>query len=280
MTKPYLNLGCGCRFHPDWENVDFIASAPAVRAHNLRKGIPFPDSSFDVVYHSHLLEHFPKRLAPAFLRECHRVLKPRGTIRVAVPDLERIARAYLEALENAFHQRPGSAANYDWMILEMYDQTVREHSGGSCGDFFRQEPIPNWDFIVSRLGAEAKSALAASRAQIAPSTGESRRTTSKWLYIARNLGSVLRNKIVRTVLTVDDREALQVGRFRRQGEIHQWMYDSYSLARLLGEAGFFEARQCTATLSRIPNWTAYGLDSEPDGTTYKPDSLFMEAIKL
>jgi len=31
MTKPYLNLGCGARFHPDWENVDFTATAPGVR---------------------------------------------------------------------------------------------------------------------------------------------------------------------------------------------------------------------------------------------------------
>src|SRR6185437_7104009 len=70
-----LNLGCGGRFQPDWENLDFAPASAAVRAHDLQKGIPFPDGTFDVVYHSHVLEHFPKQFAPSFLRECHRVLK-------------------------------------------------------------------------------------------------------------------------------------------------------------------------------------------------------------
>ena len=274
-----LNLGGGRRTHVDWENVDFTATAPGVRAYDLRKGIPYPDATFEVVYHSHLLEHFAKEAAPAFLRECHRVLKPGGTLRVAVPDLERIVRAYLEVLENATQGQPGATANYDWMVLEIYDQAVRERSGGSCGDFFRQEPIPNWNFIYKRVGAEANAALAAVRAQTAPGAAGRQRTSLKWKFVLHNLGSVLRNKLARAVLSKEDYTALQTGRFRRQGEIHQWMYDSYSLARLLRETGFADPQRCGATQSRIPNWAAYCLDNEVDGSTYKPDSLFMEAVK-
>lgn len=275
----YLNLGCGRRIHSGWENVDFTAAAPGVRALDLRKGIPYPDAIFDVVYHSHLLEHFSKQSAPAFLRECHRVLKPGGTLRVAVPDLERIVREYLKALENTPHGQPGAGANYDWMVLEMYDQAVREQSGGSCNDFYRQELIPNWDFIHKRVGAEADAALAAVRAQAAPAPAGWRQISSKWRFVSRSLGSVLRNKLARAVLSNEDYAALQIGRFRRHGEIHQWMYDAYSLARLLREVGFADPQQCAATQSRIPNWATYCLDNEPDGSTYKPDSLFMEAVK-
>jgi SAM-dependent methyltransferase len=274
-----LNLGCGSRFHPDWDNLDFFPASPQVRPHDLRKGIPFSDGTFDVVYHSHLLEHFSKQSAPAFLRECHRVLKPGGTLRVAVPDLERIVREYLKALENASHAQPGAAADYDWMLLEMYDQAVREQSGGSCAAFYRQEPIPNWDFIYKRVGAEANAALAAIRAQDVPASAGWQRISSKWKFIFRNLSSVLQNKLATAILSKEDYSALQIGRFRGQGEIHQWMYDSYSLARLLKEAGFADPQQCAATQSRIPNWAAYCLDNEADGTTYKPDSLFMEAAK-
>lgn len=109
--------------------MDFVATAPCVRAHDLRLGIPYADESFDVVYHSHLLEHFPKKAAPPFLRECRRVLKRGGIIRIAVPDLEKIARAYIEAFEKASHGIPSWREKYDWMMLELYDQTVREQSG-------------------------------------------------------------------------------------------------------------------------------------------------------
>src|SRR5580704_992300 len=82
-----LNLGCGDRFHPNWENLDFVPVDRTVKAHDLRRGIPYPDGCFDVVYHSHVLEHFSKVEAPQFLRECFRVLAPSGIIRVVVPDL-------------------------------------------------------------------------------------------------------------------------------------------------------------------------------------------------
>ncbi|NJL55953.1 methyltransferase domain-containing protein, partial [bacterium] len=118
----YLNLGCGSCFHADWTNVDSRAVSQDVITYDLRQGIPFPDDSFTVVYHSHLLEHLPKSAAEPFLRECYRVLEPGGILRVVVPDLEQIARLYLTALEKASQGDRQAAANYDWMLLEMYDQ--------------------------------------------------------------------------------------------------------------------------------------------------------------
>ena len=111
--KSYLNLGCGNKFHPAWTNVDVVARGNSVIGHDLRKGISFPDGKFDVVYHSHLLEHFPRAQALPFLRECYRVLKPGGIIRVAVPDLERIARVYLQAFEEAVQGDEQGQHNYE-----------------------------------------------------------------------------------------------------------------------------------------------------------------------
>jgi predicted SAM-dependent methyltransferase len=155
----YLNLGCGTRFHTLWSNVDFISTSKGVIAHDLRKGIPFQDSYFDVVYHSHLLEHFPKKAALQFILECHRVLKPGGVIRVAVPDLERIASLYLQALEKASSGDEYWKHNYDWIMLEMYDQTVREYPGGEMGKYLEQETISNKQFIIDRIGIEGKGSL-------------------------------------------------------------------------------------------------------------------------
>ena len=277
MTNRLLNLGCGRRFHAAWENVDSVAADPAVRVLDLREKTPYPDNSFDVVYHSHLLEHFSKPFAPVFLRECFRLLKPGGTIRVVVPDLEAIVRGYLAALEGARREEPGQSANYDWMILEMYDQAVRESTGGACNEFYKRQPISNLEFVRGRAGAEANAALEAIRRE-AEAEG-SLRGASKWKFIFHNLGSVLRNKMAKLSLSEDDYSALQVGLFRRGGEIHQWMYDSYSLARLLADCGFKNSQKCSATESRISNWASFYLDNERDGSAYKPDSLYVEASK-
>ncbi|MEK7675116.1 MAG: hypothetical protein AAB676_04685 [Verrucomicrobiota bacterium] len=37
-----LNLGCGERFHPDSQNIDFVASHPLVRQYDLQQRIPIP----------------------------------------------------------------------------------------------------------------------------------------------------------------------------------------------------------------------------------------------
>jgi hypothetical protein len=72
---------------------------------------------------------------------------------------------------------------------------------------------------------------------------------------------------------------LQLGRFRNEGEIHRWMYDRFSLARLLQEFGLVDIVVRTAGESYIPNWLSYKLDLEENGTIVKPDSLFMEGRK-
>jgi hypothetical protein len=58
------------------------------------------------------------------------------------------------------------------------------------------------------------------------------------------------------------------------------MYDSFSLGELLQHVGLSNPQCYGPTESQIPNWNSFHLDSEADGSTYKPGSLFMEAVKL
>jgi hypothetical protein len=74
-------------------------------------------------------------------------------------------------------------------------------------------------------------------------------------------------------------EVLQRGRFRRSGEVHQWMYDRQSLRDLLTTAGFTRFRLVAAGESGIPGWDDDCLDTQSDGTPAKPDSLYAEAIR-
>ena len=159
----YLNLGCGSRYHPNWTNIDFTSTNESIIAHNLNRGIPFPDDAFDVVYHSHVLEHFSKTSATNFLQECYRVLRPQGVLRVAVPDLEQIARTYLVALEKAVSGYQEWANNYEWILLEMYDQTVRNKPGGEMAAYLCQDNLVNEQFILDRCGVEVKNLIAAKR---------------------------------------------------------------------------------------------------------------------
>ncbi len=275
----FLNLGCGDRFHPAWTNVNFSSTGEDVIAHDLTQGIPFPDASFDLVYHSHLLEHFPKSSAEAFIKECCRVLRPQGVLRVVVPDLEQIARTYLLALEKASSGSHEWAANYEWILLEMYDQMVRNRCGGEMKAYLSRERIPNEEFILKRCGIEAK--------KIIDAIGQKRQQS----YHKSELRVKLKHlfKQIDLFLTESHQpwlrslsklySALRIGYFRQSGEVHQWMYDRYSLSVLLEKCGLEDIVQRTATESYIPNWASFNLDTEPDGSVYKPDSLFIEAIK-
>jgi predicted SAM-dependent methyltransferase len=138
-----LNLGCGNNFHKDWINIDFNKTDECVITHNLFEGMPCPDLFFDVLYHSHVLEDFNKEESKSFICECFRVLKADGIRRIAVPDLETIAKEYLSNLNRAVNHKNNAEFNYEWVILEMYDQTVRKASGGEMAKYFYRKEIPN-----------------------------------------------------------------------------------------------------------------------------------------
>lgn len=74
-------------------------------------------------------------------------------------------------------------------------------------------------------------------------------------------------------------ENLVLGDARHRGETHQWMWDRVSLPRELQGAGFVDPRVMTNTTSRIPDWRGYWLDEDDDGLEYKPDSMYVEAVK-
>jgi hypothetical protein len=84
---------------------------------------------------------------------------------------------------------------------------------------------------------------------------------------------------IRIVLGKRGYRALKLGRLWVRGEFHLWMYDRFSLKKLLKETGFTDIRMVSPSESMIEGWSSYCLDAEPDGAVYKPGSLYMEAIK-
>jgi SAM-dependent methyltransferase len=66
----------------------------ALRYLDLTRPFPFPDSSVEAIYSSHVFEHLHPDVAELCLRECRRVLRPGGILRIAVPDLDNIVAHY------------------------------------------------------------------------------------------------------------------------------------------------------------------------------------------
>lgn len=283
----FLNLGCGHRYHKKWTNIDFRFTDKEVMAYNLLKGIPFKDNTFDIVYHSNVIEHFSKEEAPKFLKECYRVLKPNGIIRIAFPDLEQIVFHYMRLLNELKKGNLQYEADYDWIMLELYDQTVRNISGGEMFKYFVRESIPNENFVLERCGTEVRNLIKSGKEmfnRITPPPPRGRTIAIQNHSIIDTL-KIMRRKLLWLIKNLSEKLfgknyiAFTIGKFRLGGEIHQWMYDTYSLGRLLKIIGFKKIVARDAFTSYYEDWKSFNLDTEEDGNIYKPDSNYIEAIK-
>lgn len=234
---------------------------PDVLRWDATRGIPFPDRHFSVVYHSHMIEHLKPHDVPAFLRDCRRVLEPGGIMRIATPDLERLCAAYLERL------RASAAADHEWLVIEILDQTVREQSGGGMLEYLRRNPLSNEAFVLERIGVEGRELLETIR-DASPSAAPQARP---------GLRQRIKDAVVTRWYGADALQAMRIGKFRLSGEVHQWLYDRLSLKQLLLKAGFCEPAQRAAGESAICGWSGFLLEVTSAGDVIKPDSIFMEA---
>lgn len=88
-----LQIGSGKNRFPGWINSDIDPRSEVIVL--LERRLPFGDRSLDRIYLEHVLEHVSYDTALSFLKETRRVLAPAGIVRIAVPDLEDLARGYL-----------------------------------------------------------------------------------------------------------------------------------------------------------------------------------------
>ena len=88
-----INLGCGKRnFGKEWIHIDggdysHLDSYDIV-------SLPYDSNTVDIVYASHVLEYFDREEARNILKEWIRVLKPKGVLRLAVPDFKTMSFLY------------------------------------------------------------------------------------------------------------------------------------------------------------------------------------------
>jgi predicted SAM-dependent methyltransferase len=78
--------------------------SPGLSLHyDITNGLPLESCSVTGINMSHILEHFTRDEGLAVLRECLRVLREEGVLRVSCPDLKKYAEAYINRDDNFYH---------------------------------------------------------------------------------------------------------------------------------------------------------------------------------
>ena len=273
-----LNIGCGASYHPDWINLDVSPADSNVLAVDINSGLPFSSEFATICYSSHVLEHLDKAGARNLIAECFRVLKRGGVIRLVLPDLEALVREYLRVLDTVTAGGGSREVDYDWIMLELYDQAVRNSSGGEMARFLESLDEKDRSFVRARIGVEAEKFWVPRQALPTGCRLNSLVNRISWGRLLKLSREKLAGWLVYLIAGKVAFRGFQVGMFRGSGEVHQWMYDRYSLGRLLEQAGFVNVKICAANESRIPEYEKYSLDVL-SGTIRKPDSLYLEASK-
>ena len=81
-----LHIGAGRESIPGWINIDNQGLQGVDQVLDVRQGLPFVDVAS--IYAEHFLEHLSLDEGLAFLRECRRVLRPDGALRLSTPNLD------------------------------------------------------------------------------------------------------------------------------------------------------------------------------------------------
>jgi predicted SAM-dependent methyltransferase len=89
-----LHLGCGKRHIPGFVHIDAVDYPHVDHVASIDNLSFIQDSSVDLIYNCHVLEHFKRRDVERVLREWYRVLKPGGVLRISVPDFAKLCEVY------------------------------------------------------------------------------------------------------------------------------------------------------------------------------------------
>ena len=119
----YVQYGCGPCAPVNWRNFDasptlqlqklplvgrvfrshfvaergYLVFTPNVEYGNIVRGLPVKSGACNAIYCSHVLEHLTLEDARVALRHSYDYLAPDGIFRFVLPDLEHLAKRYLES---------------------------------------------------------------------------------------------------------------------------------------------------------------------------------------
>ena len=172
MSPLYVQFGCGMCAPPGWRNFDagpafllekrlpFLKSflvrkgfpdyPAAIEYGDVIRGLPVPPAAAAAVYCSHVLEHLSLADCRQTLRNVFGYLEPGGAFRLVVPDLEHLARTYVNT--------PEATASHTFMVeAHLGEQSTPRGLPNLARVLFgRSQHLWMWDF--KSLGAELAAA--------------------------------------------------------------------------------------------------------------------------
>jgi predicted SAM-dependent methyltransferase len=95
MSTMKIHFGCGYNKLNGWINVDLDQSCKPDVIANLSQGLPFKSRSIDYIHSEDFVDQLELETAYHFLKECHRILKEGGVMRVLTPNLHQFAKRYV-----------------------------------------------------------------------------------------------------------------------------------------------------------------------------------------
>lgn len=109
-----LNLGCGDMVMEGFTNIDLFSEDPRVVKADVMN-LPYEENSVDLIYTSHLIEHFDYHEGRLFLAEMYRVLKPGSECVVETPELTNLCRRFATTPEHEQYKLYGILFGMPWV---------------------------------------------------------------------------------------------------------------------------------------------------------------------
>ena len=190
-----------------------------------------------------------------------------------MPDLEEMCKEYLLQRSTGNHEKA------DFLVIEMLDQCVRRERGGELGMYYKK--------LLSRKDQAAQEM----QNYISERTGKGRDNVKSGKS-DETIGSKIKHRFSKNYSSLEKKyhkaiSYLFLPAFRQQnivftsiGERHMWIYDYFSMVRLLEKAGFVDIRRLAYNNSDIAQFPLIPLDMTQEGQPRKGlESMYIEATR-
>ena len=134
--KRQLHIG-GTMPAQGWEILNALPGPYVDHIGNAKDLTRFPEKTFDIIYASHVLEHFDYRNElSSVLKDWFRVIKPKGKLYISVPDLDVLSRLFIDKNRLTLDER--------FLVMRMI-------FGGHCDDYDYHYVGFNYEFLYDYL---------------------------------------------------------------------------------------------------------------------------------